>query len=224
MRGFGSYMLTVYNYMASGVALTGAVALGVANSSLINAIIDPASGRPTMLYYIVLFAPLALVMGMSFGANRISSGTAKGLFFAYAGLLGASLSTLFLVYTGGSIATTFFATAAGFLGLSLFGYTTKKDLTAFGSFLIIGVVGLFIAMLINLFLRSPALDMAVSAIGVLLFAGLTAYDTQKIKSMYASAAGNSEALAKLAVFGALKLYMDFINMFLFLLRFMGDRR
>jgi uncharacterized protein len=222
--GLRSYMLKVYNYMASGVLLTGVVALIFANSSLINLVANPATGQPTMLFWVVLFAPLALVFGLSFGINRISATTAQTMFWAYAALIGVQFSTLFLVYTGVSIAQTFFAVAAAFVGLSLWGYTTKKDLSGFGTFLIMGVVGLFIAMLINIFLRSPAMNLAISAIGVLLFAGLTAYDTQKIKSIYFSVAGNTEAMAKSAVIGALNLYLDFINMFLFLLRFMGDRR
>jgi uncharacterized protein len=222
--GLRSYMLKVYNYMASGVLLTGVVALVFANSSLINLVANPATGQPTILFWVVLFAPLALVFGLSFGINRISASTAQTLFWAYAALIGVQFSTLFLVYTGVSIAQTFFAVAAAFVGLSLWGYTTKKDLSGFGTFLIMGVVGLFIAMLINIFLRSPAMNLAISAIGVLLFAGLTAYDTQKIKSIYFSVAGNGEAMAKSAVLGALNLYLDFINMFLFLLRFMGDRR
>jgi len=222
--GLRSYMLSVYNYMASGVLLTGVVALGVANSSLINLIVNPATGQATPLFWIALFAPLAIVFGLSFGINRISATTAQLLFWLYAGLVGVQFSSLFLVYTGVSIAQTFFAVSAAFLGLSLYGYTTKRDLSGMGTFLIIGVVGLLVAMLVNLFLRSPALNLAVSAIGVLLFAGLTAYDTQKIKSIYFAVAGNGEAMAKTAVMGALKLYLDFINMFLFLLRFMGDRR
>ena len=222
--GLRSYMLSVYNYMASGVLLTGIVALLFANSSLINLIVNPATGQATPLFWIALFAPLGLVFALSFGINRISAGTAQALFWLYAALIGVQFSSLFLVYTGASIAQTFFAVAAAFLGLSLYGYTTKRDLSGMRSFLIMGVVGIFVAMLINLFLRSPALDLAVSAIGVLLFAGLTAYDTQKIKSVYFSVAGHGEAMAKTAVIGALNLYIDFINMFLFLLRFMGDRR
>ena len=222
--GLRSYMLKVYNYMASGVLLTGIVALGFANSSLINLVANPATGQPTGLFWIVLFAPLAVVFGLSFGINRISASTAQALFWVYAGLIGVQFSTLFLVYTGASIAQTFFAVAAGFLGLSLYGYTTKRDLSGFGTFLIMGVVGLLNAMLLNMFLQSPAMNLAISAIGVLLFAGLTAYDTQKIKSIYFTVAGNGEAMAKSAVIGALNLYLDFINMFLFLLRFMGDRR
>ena len=222
--GLRSYMLSVYNYMASGVLLTGIVALGFANSSLINLIVNPATGQATPLFWIALFAPLAIVFALSFGINRISAGTAQALFWAYAALVGVQFSSLFLVYTGTSIAQAFFATAAAFLGLSLYGYTTKRDLSAMGTFFLMGVVGLFIAILIKLFLRSPGLDLAISAIGVLLFAGLTAYDTQKIKSIYLTVAGNGEAMAKTAVIGALNLYLDFINMFLFLLRFMGNRR
>ncbi|RST31843.1 Bax inhibitor-1/YccA family protein [Sphingomonas ginkgonis] len=222
--GLRSYMLSVYNYMASGVLLTGIVALLFVQSGMVNSLFNPATGGPSLLYWVALFAPLGVVMWLQIGINRISSGTAQGLFWAYAGLLGVSLSTLFLVYTGTSIAQTFFATAAAFLGLSLFGYTTKKDLSGFGTFLIMGVVGLFVAMLLNMFLKSPALNLAISAIGVLLFAGLTAYDTQRIKSTYFAVAGQGAAMTKSAVIGALQLYLDFINMFLFLLRFMGDRR
>jgi FtsH-binding integral membrane protein len=226
--GLRSYMLSVYNYMASGVLLTGIVAMLVANSSLINLIAtaNPATGaiQPTLLGWMAIFAPLALVFGLSFGINRMSAGTAQGLYWLYAALIGVQFSTLFLVYTGVSIAQTFFATAAAFLALSLYGYTTKRDLSGIGTFLIMGVVGLIVAMVINMFLRSPGLNLAISAIGVLIFAGLTAYDTQKIKSIYFAVAGHGEAMAKTAVMGALQLYLDFINMFLFLLRFMGDRR
>jgi FtsH-binding integral membrane protein len=222
--GLRSYMLSVYNYMASGVLLTGIVALLFANSSLINLIVSPATGQATPLFWVVLFAPLGLVMWLSWGINRMSASTAQIVFFAYAGIIGVQFSSLFLVYTGVSIAQTFFAVAAAFMGLSLWGYTTKKDLSGWGSFLIMGVVGLFVALLINLFLRSPAFDLAISAIGVFIFAGLTAYDTQKIKSIYFSVAGHGEAMAKSAILGALNLYIDFINMFLFMLRFLGDRR
>jgi FtsH-binding integral membrane protein len=222
--GLRSYMLSVYNYMASGVLLTGIVALLFANSSLINLIVNPATGQATPLFWVALFAPLGLVMWLSWGISRMSAATAQALFWGYAALIGVQFSSLFLVYTGVSIAQTFFAVAAAFLGLSLYGYTTKRDLSGMGSFLIMGVVGIFVALLINLFLRSPALDLAVSAIGVLIFAGLVAYDTQKIKSIYYTVAGTGEAMAKSAVIGALNLYIDFINMFLFLLRFMGDRR
>jgi FtsH-binding integral membrane protein len=222
--GLRSYMLSVYNYMASGVLVTGIIALGFANSSLINLIVNPATGQATPLFWIALFAPLALVFALGFGINRMSARTAQTLFWVYAALIGVQFSSLFLVYTGVSIAQTFFAVAAAFAGLSLYGYTTKRDLSGMGSFLIMGVVGIFVALLINLFLRSPVFDLAISAIGVLVFAGLVAYDTQKIKSLYFQVAGHGEAMAKTAVIGALNLYIDFINMFLFLLRFMGDRR
>jgi FtsH-binding integral membrane protein len=222
--GLRSYMLSVYNYMASGVLLTGIIAMLFANSSLINLIVNPATGAATPLFWVALFAPLGIVFALSFGINRISAGTAQMLFWLYAALVGVQFSSLFLVYTGVSIAQTFFAVAAAFLGLSLYGYTTKRDLSGMGTFLIMGVVGIFVAMLVNLFLKSPAMNLAISAIGVLLFAGLTAYDTQKIKSVYFAVAGHGEAMAKSAVMGALQLYLDFINMFLFLLRFMGDRR
>jgi hypothetical protein len=174
------------------------------------------------LAWLIILSPLAVVLVMSFGINRISTGTAQILFWVYAGLMGLSLSTVFLQYTGASIAQTFFATAAAFVSLSLWGYTTKKDLSAMGTFLIMGVFGLIIAMVINLFMQSSALDLAISAIGVLIFAGLTAYDTQKIKSMYFAVAG-TDFIGKAAIMGALTLYLDFINMFLFLLRFMGSR-
>ncbi len=222
--GLRSYMLSVYNYMTSGVLLTAVIALLFANSSLINLIVNPATGQATLLFWVVLFAPLALVFWLSAGINRMSASTAQGLFWLYAALIGVQFSSLFLVYTGVSIAQTFFAVAAAFAGLSLYGYTTKRDLSAWGSFLIMGVVGIFVALLVNIFLRSPALDLAISAIGVLVFAGLVAYDTQKIKSLYYSVAGQGEAMKKTAVLGALNLYIDFINMFLFMLRLFGGRR
>ena len=215
--GLRSYMLSVYNYMASGVLLTGIVALLFANSGM------AAQVMATPLRWLIIFAPLAFVMVMSFGMNRLQTGTLQALFWAFAVAMGLSMSTIFLVYTGTSIAQTFFAVSAGFLGLSLFGYTTKKDLSGLGTFLIMGVVGLLVAMIINLFLQSSAMAMAISAIGVLLFAGLTAYDTQKIKSMYAYVAG-TDMMGKVVIMGALNLYLDFINMFTFLLSFMGDRR
>ena len=215
--GLRSYMLSVYNYMASGVLLTGIVALLFANSGM------AAQVMATPLRWVIMLAPLAFVMVMSFGINRISTGTLQILFWAFATAMGLSMSTIFLIYTGTSIAQTFFAVSAAFMGLSLYGYTTKKDLSGFGTFLIMGVVGLLVAMVINLFLQSPAMQMAISAIGVLLFAGLTAYDTQKIKSMYAHVAG-TDMMGKTVIMGALNLYLDFINMFTFLLSFMGDRR
>ncbi len=216
--GLRSHMLSVYNYMTSGVLLTGIVAMLFARSGMAAQLF--AGGG--LLVWLVMLAPLGIVLWMSFGINRISTGTARLLFWVYATLMGLSLSTIFLIYTGSSIAQTFFATAAAFAGLSLWGYTTKKDLSAFGTFLVMGVFGLIIAMVINLFMQSTAMDLAISAIGVLLFAGLTAYDTQKIKSMYYSVAG-TDFHGKAVVMAALTLYLDFINLFLFLLRFMGSR-
>ena len=215
--GLRSYMLSVYNYMASGVLLTGIVALLFANSGFAAQVLG------TPLQWVIILAPLGFVMAMNFGLNRMKTSTLQALFWAFAVSMGLSMSSIFLVYTGVSIAQTFFAVAAGFAGLSLYGYTTKRDLSGLGTFLIMGVVGLLVAMLINLFLQSPAMQLAISAIGVLLFAGLTAYDTQKIKSMYAYVAG-TDMMGKVVIMGALNLYLDFVNMFTFLLQFMGDRR
>ena len=216
--GLRSYMLSVYNYMASGVLLTGIVALLFANSEFGRNIL--INGGP--LRYVIMFAPLAFVMVMSFGINRISQGTLQLLFWAFAAVMGLSMSSIVLVFTGESIATTFFAVAAAFAGLSLWGYTTKKDLSGLGTFLIMGVFGLLIASLINLFLQSSALQLMVSFVGVLVFAGLTAYDTQKIKSLYFHVAG-TDMMGKTIIMGALNLYLDFVNMFTFLLNFMGQR-
>jgi uncharacterized protein len=195
--GLRAHMLKVYNYMASGVLLTGIVAMLFANSGMAAQV-------------------------MSFGINKLSTGALQAMFWAFATVMGLSMSTIFLVYTGQSIATTFFVTAVSFLGLSLFGYTTKKDLSAMGTFLIMGVVGLLVAMIVNIFLGSSTLQMVISFLGVLIFAGLTAYDTQRIKSEYLYFAGH-ESLGKLAIMGALSLYLDFVNMFQFLLSFLGNR-
>lgn len=216
--GLRSYMLSVYNYMTSGVLLTGIVALLFAQSGYAAQIL----GGPGLLKYLIMFAPLGFVMVMSFGINRLSTAATQALFWAFAVVMGLSLSSVFLVFTGQSIATTFFATAAAFASLSLWGYTTKKDLSAFGTFLVMGLFGLIIAMLINLFVQSTAFQMAISFIGVLLFAGLTAYDTQRIKSIYFHVQG-TDMLGKSAIMGALSLYLDFVNMFTFLLNFLGSR-
>ena len=170
----------------------------------------------------ILFAPVGAVLWLSFGIERMSVFTAQLLFWVYAGLVGLSLSTIFLVYTNASIVQTFAVSAASFGALSLYGYTTKRDLSAMGSFMIMGLFGLILASLVNIFLQSSALEFAISAIGVLVFAGLTAWDTQKIKEMYNEGHG-FEAESKLAIMGALNLYMDFINLFLFMLRFMGNK-
>jgi FtsH-binding integral membrane protein len=220
--GLRSYMLSVYNYMASGVLLTGIVALLFVNSGYVGLLFSP-NGHASALGWVVMLAPLGIVFALSFGLARLSDFATQALFWAYAALMGLSLSTVLLVYTGSSVANTFFATAAGFAGLSLWGYTTKKDLSGFGSFLIMGVFGILIAMLLNMFLQSGPLGLVISVLGVLLFAGLTAYDTQKIKSMY-FAVGGTSMVRKSVVMGALQLYLDFINMFLFLLRLFGDRR
>jgi FtsH-binding integral membrane protein len=214
--GLRSYMLSVYNYMASGVLLTGIVALLFASSGLAQQVLS------TPLRWVIMLAPLGFVMAISFGFNRMKTSTMQTLFWSFAVVMGLSMSSIFLVYTGTSIATTFFAVSVAFLSLSLWGYTTKKDLSGFGTFLIMGVVGLLVAMVLNLFLQSPALQMGISAIGVLLFAGLTAYDTQKIKSTYDYVAG-TDMMGKAVIMGALTLYLDFINMFTFLLQFLGNR-
>lgn len=214
--GLRRHMLSIYNYMASGVLLSGVVALLFASSGL------AAQVMMTPLRWLIILAPLGFVMGMSFGANRMRTSTLQAMFWGFAVAMGLSMSTIFLVYTGASIATTFFATAAAFAGLSLVGYTTKKDLSGMGSFLIMGVVGILVAMLINLFVQSSALQLGISVLGVLIFAGLTAYDTQRLKQQYFALAG-TEFAGKAIVLGALSLYLDFINMFQFLLAFTGQR-
>jgi uncharacterized protein len=220
--GLRSYMLSVYNYMASGVLLTGIIALLFAPYAA-NVLLSANGRGMSALGWVVTLSPLAIVFAMSFGVARMRTSTLQILFWAFAALMGLSMSTLFLAFTGASIAQTFFATAAAYLGLSLWGYSTKRDLSGMGTFLIMGVVGILVAMLINLFLQSTAMALMISVIGVLLFAGLTAYDTQRIKSMYFYVAG-TEMAGKTVVMGALTLYLDFINMFQFLLSFMGDRR
>jgi hypothetical protein len=220
--GLRAYMLSVYNYMASGVLLTGLVSLLFAKSGYVYSLFTE-TGQMSALGWIVLLAPLGVVMAMSFGQNRMATATLQLLFWVYSFLMGLSLSTIFLVYTDTSIAQVFFATAAGFAGLSLWGYTTKKDLSGFGTFLIMGLVGIIVASLINLFLRSEAMQFVISVAGVLIFAGLTAYDTQKIKGLYDYVAG-TDMVGKAVIMGALTLYLDFINMFLFLLRLFGSSR
>ena len=220
--GLRSYMLSVYNYMTSGILLTGIVALAFAwgGASSPAAAVFVGGG---ILKYIIMFSPLAIVFAMSFGQARMSTATLQGLFWGFAVLMGLSLSTIFLVYSGTSIAGAFFATASGFAALSLYGYTTKRDLSAFGTFLVIGLVGLIVAMVINVFLQSNPLGLVISGIGVLLFAGLTAYDTQRTKNLYFQVAG-TDMVGKVVVMSALALYLDFINMFLFILRLFGSGR
>ncbi len=228
-EGLRSHMLSIYNYMASGVLLSGVIALLFERTPLFHSaftLIQTAQGsfaQPNMLGWIITLSPLAFVLFMSFGRNKFSSGALQMMFWGFATAMGLSLATIFVTYTDSSIALTFFATAGAFAGLSLFGYTTKRDISAWGSFLIMGVVGLIIASLLNAFLfGSPGLELAISALGVLIFAGLTAYDTQRLKMEYSYVRGTPMA-QKSVILGALSLYLDFINMFLFLLRFLGNR-
>jgi FtsH-binding integral membrane protein len=227
--GLRAYMLRIYNYMASALALTGIVALFAANSPFFLSLLYQVNeaGLPVGISgfgWLVMFAPIGLVLWLSIGIERMSMFTAQALFWGYAGLLGLSLSSIFLTYTGESIARTFFVTAGTFGAMSLYGYTTKRDLTGMGSFLMMGLIGLLVASLVNIFLKSSGLAFATSVIGVLIFVGLTAWDTQKLKGMYYQVGGNAQALAKVSIMGALSLYMDFINIFMYLLRFMGERR
>ncbi len=216
--GLRAHMLRVYNYMASGVALTGIVAYAVAGSpTLMQAIFG------TPLQWVAILAPLAFVMVLSFGIQRLSLFASQAIFWTFAAAMGVSLSTLFVAFTGESIARVFFITAAAFGALSLYGYTTKRDLSAFRAFLFMGLIGIIIAMVVNLFMQSSALQFAVSVIGVLVFAGLTAHDTQRIKSMYYEA-DSEETAGKKAVMGALSLYLDFINLMIMLLHLLGQRR
>jgi FtsH-binding integral membrane protein len=228
--GLRAYMIRIYNYMGIGVALTGVVAYFTFNA----AVVDTAAGQLALTPFgqtiyggplmIALFVgTLGIVFFLSFRINKLQASTALMLFMGYAALLGLMLSSVMLTYTGASIARTFFISAASFGALSLYGYTTQRDLSPIGSFLIMGLFGLILAMVVNIFLKSTGLDFAISAIGVLIFAGLTAWDTQKIKEMY-SVNDDGTVAGRKAVMGALTLYLDFINLFLFMLRFMGDRR
>ena len=216
-EGLRQHMLRVYNYMGLGLALTGLVAFAVASTP---AIAQPLFGTP--LKYVVMLAPLAFILFLSFRIEHISAGTAQILFWSFFAVMGLSLASVFLVFTGTSIARTFFITAAMFGATSLYGYTTKRDLSQMGSFLMMGLIGLVIASLVNIFLASSALQFAISLIGVVIFVGLTAYDTQSIKEQYSEHWGQ-EATSKLAVFGALSLYLNFINLFQLLLNLTGER-
>jgi FtsH-binding integral membrane protein len=242
-EGLRAYMLRVYNYMAAGIALTGVVAYVIFTYSVTT---DPqlaasTGGRilqlhrgmyltpfgqtlfATPLLYVLIFAPLAFVFFLSWRITSLSVGAAQIAFWLFAAVMGASLSSIFLRYTAQSITQVFFVTAAAFGALSLYGYTTKKDLSGWGSFLIMGVVGIIIAAILNLFIQSNALQFAISVIGVLVFAGLTAYDTQQIKDNYYAVMGDTVAMTKGAIMGALNLYLDFINMFVSLLQLFGSR-
>ena len=220
-EGLRAYMLRVYNTMGLGLGLTGVAALGTATLAANN----PAFAQliyASPLKWVIMLAPLAAVFFLSFRIQSMSLSAATTTFFVYAGILGVSLSSIFMVYTSASIVQTFFITAASFGALSLYGYTTKRDLTGMGSFLFMGLIGLMLAMIVNIFLQSSAMQFVISAAGVLIFAGLTAYDTQDIKNMYYEA-DDSDSMGKKALMGALRLYLDFINMFMFLLQFLGNR-
>jgi hypothetical protein len=215
--GLRDYMLRIYNYMASALALTGIVAYVFANSGMYMAI------ARTPLIWVVMLAPLGLVLLLSFGINRLSAAAAQAIFWAYAALMGISLASVFLVFTGASVARVFFITAGTFAAMSLYGYTTRRDLSQLGSFLFMGLIGIVIASLVNIFIASSALQFAISVIGVLVFTGLTAYDTQTIKETYYEGAGY-EVASKTAIMGALRLYLDFVNLFMMLMQLLGVRR
>ena len=215
--GLRDYMLRVYNYMASGLALTGIVAYVAAYSGFYARIMH------SPLLWLVILAPLGLVMVMSFGAQRMQASTLQMIFWAYSGLMGLSMAMVFVVFTGTSIARVFFITAGTFAAMSLYGYTTRRDLSRFGSFLFMGLIGIIIAAVVNMFIASSALQFAISVIGVIVFTGLTAWDTQQIKEMYYEGDG-AEIASKKAVMGALRLYLDFINLFMMLMQLMGTRR
>jgi uncharacterized protein len=221
--GLRAYFLKVYNYMASALILTGLVAYFAGTSPAIQ-LMQGADGRPSILAYALMFAPLGAVMFLSIRINHMSEQAAQLAFWGFSVLMGLSMFYVFAIFTGESIARVFFITAGTFGAMSLYGYTTKRDLTGFGSFLMMGVFGIVIASIVNIFLGSAPLQMAISVIGVLLFTGLTAYDTQRIKNVYYQVAGYGDSLGKAAIMGALSLYLDFINLFVMLLQFMGDRR
>jgi len=219
-QGLRAYMLKVYNYMGLGLGVSGLTAYAVASGY--------ESGAPWALalmkaHLVFALVGIGAVFFLSFGINRMKASTAFAAFLAYAVINGIWLTPILLVYTGASVASTFFIAASMFLATSLYGYTTKRDLSGLGSFFFMGVIGLVIAMVVNMFLQSSAMAFAISAIGVLLFTGLTAYDTQNIKSMYVENDGH-EIARKKSIMGALKLYLDFINLFIFLLQFLGNRR
>ena len=228
-EGLRKHMLSIYNYMASGVLLTGIVALLFVNSPLFEMafrVVQTPAGTglsATGLGWIIKLSPLAVMLFWWFGAARASQTALQIAFWSFAVAFGLSLSTIFVIYTGEAVAAAFFSTAAAFAGLSLWGYTTKKDISGWGSFLIMGVIGLIVAMLLNMFLfQSGVMGTVISVIGVLIFAGLTAYDTQRLKNEYQYVRGTDMA-GRAVIFGALNLYLDFINMFLFLLQLLGNR-
>ena len=229
--GLRAYMLRVYNWMTSGLLLTGVVAYTIANTSLIDVfyplVMTPAGPRhtPSALAMISIFAPLAFVLVLSLGVNRLSRSTAQALYWAFCAAMGASLTNIFLIYTSELIVRVFFITAATFAATSIYGYTTKADLTRMGSFMMMGLFGIIIASLVNMFMASSALQFAISIIGVVVFTGLTAYDTQRIKATYVqyAYAEGTEGAAKRSVYDALSLYLNFINLFMLLLQLLGNR-
>lgn len=218
-EGLRAFMLKVYNFMALGLTLTGVTAYIVSSSP---AVMDTLFNSP--LIWLVMLAPFGFVLFLSFGIHKMSASTAQAVFWAYAATMGVSLSTIFLAYTSTSIARVFFITAGTFAAMSLYGYTTKKDLSKMGSFLFMGLIGIVLASIVNLFMASSALHFAISVLGVVIFTGLTAYDTQTIKNVYYSLEGDNELAQKSAIMGALNLYLDFINLFVMLLRLLGDRK
>jgi hypothetical protein len=215
--GLRDYMLRIYNYMASGLALTGIVAYVFASSGLYLSLAH------TPLIWLVMLAPLGLVMWLSYGINQMNASTAQALFWLFAAVMGLSMASIFLRFTGASIARVFFITSGTFAAMSLYGYTTQRDLAQWGSFLMMGLIGIIIAMVVNIFLASSALQFAISVIGVLVFTGLTAWDTQQIKEMYV-VSDDGQVTGKKAIMGALRLYLDFINLFMMLLQLLGARR
>ena len=217
-QGLRAYMIQVFNYMAIGLGITGIVAFALSNSPQLMAAI-----WGTGLHWVVMLAPLAMVFFLSFKINTLSFATAQLLFFVYAGMMGLSLSSIFLVFTGQSITRVFFITSSVFAAMSLYGYTTKRDLTGMGSFLFMGVIGIVIASLVNMFFKSSLMQLVISVIGVIVFTGLTAYDVQQIKEVYYEQDA-TDTMAKKAIIGALRLYLDFINLFISLLQLFGDRR
>jgi uncharacterized protein len=216
--GLRQFLLSVYNYMGSGLAFSGLIAYVAAESGFYASLV-----QAPLLFWVVMLSPLALVLLLRFRVERMSLGAAQAAFWAYAALVGLSLAGLFLIYTGASIARTFFVTAATFLAMSLYGYTTRTDLSRVGSFLLMGLIGIVIAGLVNMFVASSALQLAISVIGVIVFVGLTAYDTQRIKEIYLESDSTVNA-GKKAIMGALALYLDFLNLFNLLLNLSADRR
>ena len=219
-----SFLSNVFTYMAAALVITGAMAYWFGTDTTLLSMLFNAEGGLNGLGYLVMFAPLGFVLVMSFGFQRMSSITLLFLFLVYSIVMGISLSTIFLIYTGSSIFTTFFITAGTFSVMAVLGYTTKTDLTKFGSILIMGLIGIILASIVNIFLGNSTMELIISVLGVLIFTGLTAYDVQKLKRIGSGVEYGSEVASKLAIMGALNLYLDFVNLFLFLLRFMGNRK